>query len=487
MPSTGHLRSVVVYFADWAKADPLAALTAAVDDALSAAFKLDQVNQSKEMSFIDVVRSWEERPRQDFGDQRAPLPRFHVILDQTEEYFANHPGDAGGFVAGFSQAVRDPGVRTTFLISIREDAYSRLDQFEAQIPGLFSNFLRLDFLDVGSAEAAIRQPIGTHNKSRVGERAVVVEDQLVGEVIRAIRRNEFADGRRSGRISIDEPLAPNQRVETAYLQLIMSRLWEAVVQEDGHTLNVGVYERLGGASGITEAYLYEAMGALKPEAQEDVSAAFRYLVTPSGVRLAMSVDDLAKYLVPAQGLGEGGGSATSRPCTERTFAPPYRLGHGYCHQWQTASGVRGVSRHSRKVHPGICGAECSTAPRRGCGHAWVGFVSRPRARAVLDRRGDARGHRRPCGRRGAIPPPPRTVRGPRGPDSVGVLGLATRGRGGRDRSAQRSRCTLTIHTEQRRGCEAVWRCLSAADHRSGCGAEGRGGDSAPPSLPATRR
>ena len=58
-----------------------------------------------------------------------------VILDQFEEYFLYHPHEdyKGGFATEFAEAVNQ-SVRTSFLISIREDSLAKLDRFEGRHP-----------------------------------------------------------------------------------------------------------------------------------------------------------------------------------------------------------------------------------------------------------------------------------------------------------------------------------------------------------------
>ena len=79
-----------------------------------------------------------------------------VVLDQFEEYFQYHPesGDGEeltGFAAQLAEVINEPNLAVNVLISIREDAWAKLDRFEGHVPMLFANYLRVDHLDVGSA------------------------------------------------------------------------------------------------------------------------------------------------------------------------------------------------------------------------------------------------------------------------------------------------------------------------------------------------
>ena len=83
-----------------------------------------------------------------------------LILDQFEEYFLYHPDEhgPGSFAGALAEIVDDADLHVHVLISLREDALSRLDQFKATIPGLFSNYLRVDHLDRPSARERSKAP-----------------------------------------------------------------------------------------------------------------------------------------------------------------------------------------------------------------------------------------------------------------------------------------------------------------------------------------
>jgi hypothetical protein len=89
--------------------------------------------------------------------------------------------------------------------------------------------------------------------------------------------------------------AGNQRIETPYLQLVLTRLWREEVAAGSHMLRAQTLRRLGGAQQIVHTHLDEALGAL-PARQQDVAAGiFHHLVTPSGTKIAHTAPDLADY------------------------------------------------------------------------------------------------------------------------------------------------------------------------------------------------
>src|SRR5439155_20314751 len=88
---------------------------------------------------------------------------------------------------------------------------------------------------------------------------------------------------------------PKMHVETPYLQLVLTRLWEEEMRAGSHVLRLATLEDLGGAQNIVRTHLDTAMSARPPHEQDVAARVFRYLVTPSGTKIAYTVDDLAAY------------------------------------------------------------------------------------------------------------------------------------------------------------------------------------------------
>jgi hypothetical protein len=112
--------------------------------------------------------------------------RLMIILDQFEEYFLYHPKD-DEFAVEFSRAVTQSDAPVSFLISIREDFYAKLDRFEGRIPTLYDNYLRIEHLDREAARVAVEQPIAQYNRlySRDGEQ-FSIEPELVEAVLQQV-------------------------------------------------------------------------------------------------------------------------------------------------------------------------------------------------------------------------------------------------------------------------------------------------------------
>ena len=215
-----------------------------------------------------------------------------VILDQFEDYFLYHGTDAAGerFAGQLAGCLRRADLRANFLISIREDAYSQIgDRFKTLIPNVYGNYLHLDYLDERAARSAIRRPIEHVNDLRpAGATRFSIEDELVEQVLRQVRRERRGTDGPVGEDDIDH-------FETAYLQLVMERLWDEERAEGSTRLQLATLERLGGAEEIISKHLNEAMEDLPADQQEASAAAFRYLVTSGGTKIALTPNELSEF------------------------------------------------------------------------------------------------------------------------------------------------------------------------------------------------
>jgi hypothetical protein len=233
---------------------------------------------------------------------RGPLV---VILDQFEEYFlypAAATGGPGSFASELARAVNLPGRGASFLLAIREDALAKLDRFEERIPALFDSYLRVEHLDHDGAAAAITGPLGVYNQRVPAEQQVDAEPQLVEAVIEQVRTGRVlmgAGGR--GALPAGGAARAEVRVEAPYLQLVLTRLWQEEARRRSRTLRASTLAALGGAERIVRTHLDGAMAHLGSGQQEVAAHVLRYLVTPSGSKIALSATDLESFTgVPAR-------------------------------------------------------------------------------------------------------------------------------------------------------------------------------------------
>ncbi len=257
---------------------------------------------------------------------------LYVILDQFEEYFLYQEGEEGpGTLAlELPEAVRRPGLRASFLLSLRDDAVARLDRFKGRIPNLFGNYLRLDHLDQEAARQAILLPLERYGELAGPDAEVAIEPALVDAVLEEVAAGRVGLGQ-SGR-GVVESVNGDGRVETPYLQLVMQRLWEAERSAGSRELRLSTFRALGGAEQIVRDHLQRALDELTPAQRDLVAEMFDHLVTPSGTKIAHAASDLARYsgvdeasLAPA--LAELVNERILRPVADERGTPRYEIYH----------------------------------------------------------------------------------------------------------------------------------------------------------------
>jgi hypothetical protein len=217
-----------------------------------------------------------------------------IILDQFEECFLYHSHviEDGSFVAELPRAINRPDLRANFLISIREDSLAKMDFFKGRIPNLFDNYLRIEHLRRNDGRAAITKPLDQYNKIHGQTPPAAIEPLLVEAVLNQVKVGEVAWSG-SGLGTVDN--VDDDRIETPYLQLVMTRLWEEEINSGSSTLRFETLERLGGATSIVRTHLDKILTGLSALEQDHAATVFRYLVTPSGSKIALTVGDLKGY------------------------------------------------------------------------------------------------------------------------------------------------------------------------------------------------
>jgi hypothetical protein len=85
------------------------------------------------------------------------------------------------------------------------------------------------------------------------------------------------------------------RIETAFLQLVMTRLWDEEFKANSRRLRLSTFDRLGGAGKIVQGHLDDVMKDLPSKEQETSARMFQYLVTPRGNKIAYETPDLVAF------------------------------------------------------------------------------------------------------------------------------------------------------------------------------------------------
>ncbi|MFN8222061.1 MAG: WD40 repeat domain-containing protein [Gaiellales bacterium] len=207
---------------------------------------------------------------------------LYLVLDQFEEYLLYHGSEGGGpLVDELAGVLALPSLRVGVLLGIRDDALAELDVLKARVPTVFSNLLRLDHLTRAGGRDAILRPLA--ELARLGRSAVSAEPALVEAVLDGVALS-------------GAPAEPLTNVVAPFLQLVMSRVWEAEAAAASTTLRAETLERLGGPEKIVEDHLGQALSQLQPHERDTTARLFRALVTPSGTKIAHSARDLAEYV-----------------------------------------------------------------------------------------------------------------------------------------------------------------------------------------------
>ena len=283
----GSADFVVAYFNSW-REDPMVYLTYCAQAAIAPYVKdraADLSASSRDLP--EVLRVCSERAD----------ASLLIILDQFEEYFLYHPeiGNDGTFDVEFPRAVNSPDLRVSFLISIREDALAKLDRFKGRVPNILGNYLRIHHLNRKAAKAAIEKPIEWYN-GQVGAASggFTVEPALCSAVLDQVQAGQVILGEGQGTLR-GTGTNIGALIETAFLQMVMTRLWDEELSKGSHTLRLETLQRLGGARKIIDTHLDTAMSALSVSEQNIAANIFHYLVTPSGTKIAQTLGDLASY------------------------------------------------------------------------------------------------------------------------------------------------------------------------------------------------
>jgi serine/threonine protein kinase len=280
-------RTAVVIFDGWADQNVLTTLKAKCLEAIAAVSGDGELPFDLSLPFDEILFS----ATQAFGGTLL------VILDQFEEYFLYHPEAEKDnlFDEEFARAVNREDVDANFLVAMREDSLSRLDRFRARIPNMLSNALRLRHLDATSARDAMRKPLDVYAAQHPTEQAMSIEDALVKELTEEIQVEKLMIGEGGQGVIERDTTDADVRIEAPFLQLALTRLWNEERAQGSQILRLETLDALGGAGRIIRTHMDSAMNALSPEEQETAADIFRYMVTPSGTKIAYTVADLEYY------------------------------------------------------------------------------------------------------------------------------------------------------------------------------------------------
>lgn len=285
----GSPRNIPVVFSSW-RDDPTDDLVEEILRSTSRFLTPDLLSNVEGMRLVDLLEAI----------SRTTDATVLVILDQFEEYFLYRSRESreGRFAAELSACLNRPGLRANFMISIREDAYSRLgDLFQGRIDNVYGNYLHLENLNRHQAKEAIERPITRFNELHADMPPVEYDTELVDAVLKQLAPDQFASDQ-AGKGTVNGSGGSGRTTDAIaapYLQLVMKRLWETELASGSRRLQLGSLERLGGARTIVTTHVDRALSDLSPEEREIALDMFHHLVTPSGTKIALQAADLAEY------------------------------------------------------------------------------------------------------------------------------------------------------------------------------------------------
>jgi WD40 repeat protein len=288
----GVFGAAVVYVSSWRDAS-LESIAAAVSDAVSRVTGAGAGEEAASAPTLSV--SWlREVLRQ------STVSAVYLILDQFEEYFFYHPMDRGeeGLTAELGRILSARDLPVHVLLAIREDALAYLDRFKGRVPRLFDNYLRLAHLSRDAAEVAIRGPLDRYNRVAPLGRTMSIEPGLIGTLLDQIRTGYVRvvrEGTAPDRFTSDAPASDWGDIETPYLQLVLTRLWDHERATGSSSLRQSTLDDLGGAQTIVQSHLDNVMAGLSPAQLHVAAAVFHHLVTTSGTKIALTAKDLADW------------------------------------------------------------------------------------------------------------------------------------------------------------------------------------------------
>ena len=280
----GDLLDLVVFVDRW-DGDPVARVIERARAAAATIGRADDVAIAPETPLDEAISELETRLR----------ARVLLVFDQFEEFFVYHPaGPDSRLDRELPPLLTRADIRAHMLIALREDTLAGLDRFKGRIVSLFDNRLALQALSEGAAREAIERPIARYKSLRAEpDGPAELEDGLSREVIRQLTAT-VTPARGGAGAAPDAPPAPSA-IEPVYLQLVMARLWETELAAGSRTLRIATLHRLGDAAEIIRGHVGVATGRLSHPDQDAAARIFRFLVTPSGGKVALTAHDLALY------------------------------------------------------------------------------------------------------------------------------------------------------------------------------------------------
>lgn len=179
-----------------------------------------------------------------------------IVIDQFEEFFnLLEDSTRKNFVRSLNRLIDDKSIKVKIILSFREEFLAEIHNLEFDIPGIFTNRVRLEKLSREMAEEAIEKPLEI-----VG---LKIEDKLLKKLV--------DDLDESGTV-----MPPQLQIVCFQLYTKISDNQECITRKD--------LEGLGGVKGILANYVDFALTPLPIELREMAKFILKAMVTSKNIR-----------------------------------------------------------------------------------------------------------------------------------------------------------------------------------------------------------
>jgi hypothetical protein len=222
--------------------------------------------------------------------------RVILVLDQFEERLKQRT-KLDALYAEIARLANTRSNAATVVISIREDYLGGLERLMRRVSGLLDASYRVPNLGRSALVQAVHGPLEAAGSG------VTVDDGLVEQVLTDLERETDSTESLDNRMLDARFLDP--RIEAGYFQIVWSHLWDKDATKPAARLTRSTYQDEGGATGILKAFVSDTLSQLLPFEAEVLRAGIRYMVLPTGAKVALTVDDLLGLLRADEFTAEG--------------------------------------------------------------------------------------------------------------------------------------------------------------------------------------
>jgi tetratricopeptide (TPR) repeat protein len=158
-----------------------------------------------------ITQFFREYPRQfdSHGEPRAILG----AIDQFEDFFTAFPAsndERTGFIDELAEALREIAALRVIIVA-RDDFLPELSRYEQRIAPYRFTYVRLDALDINTANEAVEMPLALTDRS--------FAPGVAAELVDALRTTVYTD-------AIGETVTiKGERIEPLFLQVVCAELW----------------------------------------------------------------------------------------------------------------------------------------------------------------------------------------------------------------------------------------------------------------------